>query len=254
MFDKTQYIIEPKIASSFLRFISPLASLALRETYNIKDKNGNLLGYAKKKRLSFKPKFWFEGKDGTRHGEIRANHGYEVYDAQNRLQATIKMAPTKKGESRRFLLGLILALMPMIVFIAFLVLSLVTSGGALASNLPTDVFIIFLFSCAGLTMLGLILFVYFIHKGRFGKPKWLIENPEGQQLAEGNDLSISRHLKILTPDGSIIARVHSKMGLPASRRINISRHDLDPLLILSYTIIMLHRHEETVSSAVSGFG
>lgn len=253
MFNKPQYVIEPKIASSFFRFISPLASIALRETYNIKDKNGNLLGYAKKKKLSFKTKFWFEGKDETRHGEIRANHGYEIYDAQNRLQATIRMAPTKKGEGRRFLLGLILAVMPIIVFVAFLILSLVISGGVLASNLPTEIFLIFFLSCAGLTFLGLILFGYFALKGRFGKPKWLIENPEGKQLAEGNDFSLSRHLKILAPDGGVIARVHTKRGLPASRRINITRHGFDPLLILSYTIIMLHRSEEAVSSAATGF-
>jgi hypothetical protein len=257
MFDKTQYVIEPKITSSFLRFISPLASLALRETYNIKDKNGNLLGYAKKKRLSFKPKFWFEGKDGTHHGEIRKNHGYEIYDAQNRLRATIKMAPTKKGEGRRFLLGLILAVMPMIVFVAVLVLSLAVPSFSQVFNIPGEgspAFLILLISCPGLTILGLILFGYFAVKGRFGKPKWLIENPEGQQLAEGNDFSLSRHLKILAPDGGVIARVHTKRGLPASRRINISRHNLDSLLILSYTIVMLHRSEEAVSSAASGFG
>lgn len=80
MFDKTQYVIE-KGKIERLR--------ALRGTYNVKDVNGNLLGYVKEQRLG--PNAWFEGTDETRLGEIRAtDHGIEVYDAQNRLRATIK--------------------------------------------------------------------------------------------------------------------------------------------------------------------
>lgn len=77
-----QYLIEMKLA-------------ALRDTYGIKDKNGNLLGYVKKQVISWGPKFWFEGTDGTRHGEI---HGklltirptFEIYDSYNQLKGVVK--------------------------------------------------------------------------------------------------------------------------------------------------------------------
>jgi hypothetical protein len=58
MFDKTQYVIEMKLGSAFLE--------PVRDTYNVKDAYGNLLGYVKKQRLKFN--FWFEGTDGTRMG------------------------------------------------------------------------------------------------------------------------------------------------------------------------------------------
>lgn len=239
MFYKTRYVIEPKLAATFA---VPFA----RDTYSVKDRNGNLLGYFKKKKRIFGGgEFWIEGTDGTRQGEIHTSRNrYDIYDVQNQLRGTIRKAPSKKEESRRFLLALILAFVPMLVFVAFIILSLATSGGALASNLPTEVLLIFVFSCGGLTMFGLFLFAYLAHKGRFGKPKWFIEDSEGRQLAEGNDFSLSRHLKILTPDGSIIARVRTKRGLPLSRHINITRQGFEPLLIVSYTVLMAWRAKE----------
>lgn len=82
IFTGTGYIIEQKI-------------LTLRDTYGIKDRNGNLLAYVKKQIVSFGPKFWFETPDGTRLGEI---HGkalafrptFEIYDQQGKLLATVK--------------------------------------------------------------------------------------------------------------------------------------------------------------------
>jgi uncharacterized protein YxjI len=84
VFDRAQYVIEKKLVT-------------VRDTYGVKDVNGNLLGYIKKQILiSFRPKFWFEGPDGTRQGEIRygklASGKYEVYDAQNQLRATVEWA------------------------------------------------------------------------------------------------------------------------------------------------------------------
>ena len=78
MFDRRQYAIKEK--TSYVP--------GLRETYEVKDVNGNLLGYVKKHRI--RDNFWFEGTDGTRMGEIRyaGAHRYEVYDAQNQLQGT----------------------------------------------------------------------------------------------------------------------------------------------------------------------
>jgi len=89
VFDRTQYVVEKKL----------LTVLTLGETYDIKDVNGNLLGYIKRN-----SKFWFEGMDGSRQGEIRdvggayevydARNGgaYEVYDARNQLRATVVWA------------------------------------------------------------------------------------------------------------------------------------------------------------------
>ena len=78
MFDRTQYVVEKKL----------LTVLTLGETYDIKDVNGNLLGYIKRN-----SKFWFEGMDGSRQGEIRDVGGaYEVYDARNQLRATVVLA------------------------------------------------------------------------------------------------------------------------------------------------------------------
>ena len=85
MFNETQYIIEKKRAT-------------LRSTYNIKDGNGNIVGYVKGQML--KPNYRFEDVDGTGLGEVRAvKNRHEVYDAQNRLQATIKPASGQRWKS-----------------------------------------------------------------------------------------------------------------------------------------------------------
>ena len=81
-FAGNQYIIEQKI-------------LAVRDTFGIKDTNGNLLAYVKQQLLSFGPKFWFEGLNGERFGEV---HGkiltvrptFEIYGQQGELLALIK--------------------------------------------------------------------------------------------------------------------------------------------------------------------
>ena len=81
-FSGNSYIVEQKI-------------LALRDTFGIKDRNGNQLAYVKKQLVSFGPKFWYETPNGQRLGEI---HGkvltirptYEVYDSQGQLVAQVK--------------------------------------------------------------------------------------------------------------------------------------------------------------------
>src|SRR5437667_11786843 len=81
-FSGNGYIVEQKI-------------LALRDTFGIKDRNGNQLAYVKKQLVSFGPKFWYETPDGQRLGEI---HGkvlairptFEVYDSQGQLLAQVK--------------------------------------------------------------------------------------------------------------------------------------------------------------------
>jgi uncharacterized protein YxjI len=82
VFSGNQYIIEQKI-------------VALRNTFGVKDRNGNLLAYVKKQIVSFGPKFWFETPDGARVGEM---HGkvltvrptFEIYDTQGTIVAIVK--------------------------------------------------------------------------------------------------------------------------------------------------------------------
>ena len=78
----TSFIIEQKI-------------LALRDTFGIKDRNGNQLAFVKKQLVSFGPKFWYETPQGQKLGEI---HGkvlairptFEIYDAQGQMVAQVK--------------------------------------------------------------------------------------------------------------------------------------------------------------------
>ncbi len=82
LFTSNGYIIEQKI-------------LALRDTFGIKDQNGNLLAYVKKQLVSFGPRFWYESVSGQHLGEI---HGkilairptFEIYDGQGQLRARVK--------------------------------------------------------------------------------------------------------------------------------------------------------------------
>lgn len=82
VFAGAEYIIEQKIA-------------AVRDTYCIKDRNGNLLAYVKRKMASIGPKFWFETPDGSRLGEMNGKvltvrPTYEIYDTQGKLLAVVK--------------------------------------------------------------------------------------------------------------------------------------------------------------------
>ena len=81
VFAGTEYIIEQKI-------------VALRDTFGIKDRNGNLLAYVKKKIVSWGPQFYFETPDGARLGEMRGKvltvrPTFEIYDSQG-LVAVVK--------------------------------------------------------------------------------------------------------------------------------------------------------------------
>ena len=58
VFSGREYVIEQKIA-------------ALRDTFGIKDRNGNLLAYVKKKLVSWGPQFSIETPEGTKIGEMR---------------------------------------------------------------------------------------------------------------------------------------------------------------------------------------
>jgi uncharacterized protein YxjI len=80
-FSGREYIIEQKIA-------------ALRDTFGIKDRSGNLLAYVKKKLVSWGPQFYFETPDGGRLGEMRGKvltvrPTFEIYDPRG-LVAVVK--------------------------------------------------------------------------------------------------------------------------------------------------------------------
>jgi len=80
-FSGSEYIIEQKI-------------LAMRDTFGIKDRDGNLIAYAKKRIVSWGPQFWFESPDGSRLGEMRGKvltvrPTFEIYDSQG-LVAIVK--------------------------------------------------------------------------------------------------------------------------------------------------------------------
>jgi len=80
-FTGSEYIIEQKI-------------LAMRDTFGIKDRDGNLIAYAKRKIVSWGPQFWFESSDGSRLGEMRGKvltvrPTFEIYDSQG-LVAVVK--------------------------------------------------------------------------------------------------------------------------------------------------------------------
>ena len=82
MFDQNKYTIEQKL-------------VALRDTYGVKDLNGNLLGYVKAKIVSMGPKFWFEDTNGVQLGEIDGkivsiHNEYDVKDQNGQLKAKIK--------------------------------------------------------------------------------------------------------------------------------------------------------------------
>ena len=230
MFDKTQYVIEMTMGSRLVPFS--------RDTYSVKDTHGNLLCYAKKQRLKLWSKFWFEGTDGTRMGEIRSSKkGDEVYDAQNQLQATIKKkprSPTKKGNlgAILFIAGLTVAMLGFVLYLT----SLLTS------------WLVVIFIGVALAVLG----GYYLFS-TIKKPEWRVEDPEGEQLAEIKEVGkFFAEYQVLTPDGSVIGHIHKKRGLSAFRysySIDITRQVLDPRFIISYAILRADMDKSISSSA-----
>jgi hypothetical protein len=74
-FAGTEFIIEQKI-------------VAMRDTFAIKDRSGNLFAYVKRKMVSLGPNFWFESPNGTRLGEVKGKvvavrPTFEVYGAKD---------------------------------------------------------------------------------------------------------------------------------------------------------------------------
>jgi uncharacterized protein YxjI len=69
--------------------------LSIRNTYVIKNKLGEQLGFIKQEFVSWGPHFWLEDNSGTHIGEIdgkviTAHHEYEIKDKDGQLKARIK--------------------------------------------------------------------------------------------------------------------------------------------------------------------
>jgi uncharacterized protein YxjI len=69
--------------------------LSVRNTYVVKDKYGEQLGFIKQEFVSLGPKFWFEDNAGVHIGEIdgkviTVHHEYEIKDKDGRVKARIK--------------------------------------------------------------------------------------------------------------------------------------------------------------------
>lgn len=84
IFNGSEYIVEQKI-------------VALRDTFALKDRQGNLLAYIKRKFISLGTCFWFENPSnpneryGEVHGKVLAvRPTFEIYDAQGQLVGTVR--------------------------------------------------------------------------------------------------------------------------------------------------------------------
>lgn len=69
--------------------------LSVRNTYVVKDKYGEQLGFIKQEFVSLGPKFWFEDNAGVHIGEIdgkviTVHHEYEIKDKDGQVKARIK--------------------------------------------------------------------------------------------------------------------------------------------------------------------
>lgn len=69
--------------------------LSVRNTYVVKDKFGQQLGFIKQEFVSWGPKFWFEDNAGVHLGEVdgkvvTVHHEYEIKDSDGQVRARIK--------------------------------------------------------------------------------------------------------------------------------------------------------------------
>ena len=144
-----------------------------RSTYEIKDKDGNLLGYCKKERISIGPKFWYETLDGEEVGKITG----KMFSALRRTYTIYDVAGNERGKIKRKLLKI------------------------------------------------------------FGSKYWL-HDAEGNKLATVKGNIVRHNYKIISPDKKRIAEVGKAwISLTDSYGLTIET-EIDPLLILSFIIIM----------------
>ncbi|MEM2118045.1 MAG: hypothetical protein QW386_03385 [Candidatus Bathyarchaeia archaeon] len=82
MFDHKEFIVDQRL-------------LSVRNTYVVKNKFGEQLGFIKQEFISLGPKFWFEDNAGAHLGEIdgkvlTVHHEYEIRDKDGNAKARIK--------------------------------------------------------------------------------------------------------------------------------------------------------------------
>jgi len=76
-------------------FIVDQSLLAIRNTYAVKDRYGQQLGFIKQEFVSWGPRFWLEDNAGAHLGEIdgkvvTAHHEYEIKDKDGQGKAKVK--------------------------------------------------------------------------------------------------------------------------------------------------------------------
>ena len=76
-------------------FIIDQRLLSVRNTYVVKDKHGQQLGFIKQEFVSWGPRFWLEDNAGNRLGEIdgkvvTVHHEYEIKDKEWQVRARVK--------------------------------------------------------------------------------------------------------------------------------------------------------------------
>jgi len=76
-------------------FIIDQRLLSVRNTYVVKDKCGQQLGFIKQEFVSWGPHFWLEDNAGNRLGEIdgkviTVHHEYEIKDKEGQVRARVK--------------------------------------------------------------------------------------------------------------------------------------------------------------------
>ena len=236
VFHKKHYIIEMKLGGAFL---DPLS-----EVYNVKDANsGSILGYVKKQKLKLWPKFWFEGTDGTKMGEIHSSMtAYKFYDARKQLRATIIEKQRSPRNKKKSLLGVVLFVsgLPLLILATVLYYHTTFSPSFFAA-----VFV-------GLTLTG---FGVYCLVSTFKKPEWYVENHEGQKLAEIKDAGrFLKEYQVVSPDGAVVAYIHKKRGLSAFRysySIDIISEVVESRVIIGFTILMADVDKTMATSAPS---
>lgn len=82
MLDNREFIVDQRL-------------LTVRNTYIVKSKIGEQLGFIKQEFVSWGPKFWLEDNNGTHLGEIDGkvltmHHEYEIKDKNDQTKARIK--------------------------------------------------------------------------------------------------------------------------------------------------------------------
>jgi uncharacterized protein YxjI len=82
MFEHKEFVIDQRL-------------LSVRNTYVVKDKYGQQLGFIKQEFVSLGPKFWFEDNAGAHLGEIDGkvvtiHSEYEIKDKEGQVKAKVK--------------------------------------------------------------------------------------------------------------------------------------------------------------------